>query len=274
MIYQVSNNDFVKQKIGGWTLYTNKSFPSKKIQALIPAGDLNGVRGPFERVIASRFARVYKCSASFKGLRNDFYFKQFLYRSPLDFIKHLFRPGRAIRSLKASIVLDKCGLLSPEVIAVGQRKIGPVVLKSFLITRSIENSLSLTELVLNTKVCLKEKRQFLSELGSVIGRMHSAGVFHGDLRAGNILIKKTNDKYRFYFLDNERTRQFKRLPNKLRVKNLVQINMFRIFELSITDRMRFYKSYLNENKDAIDSPKSLAKEVARKTDERLKSKPL
>lgn len=265
---------FDKVKVAGWTLYINKYFPSVNIEPFLEAGDLNGVRGPFERVAASRFARVFKCSVSFKGLRNDLYFKQFLYRSPLDFIKHIFRPGRAARSLKASVMLEYCGLLSPEIVAMGQRKIGPIVIRSFLLTRSVENSASPYDYVRGDIPDLADRRLFISRLGAVIGRMHSAGIVHGDLRPGNILIKKSQDRFLFYFLDNERTRRFKVLPRKLRIKNLVQINMIRNNELCATDRMRFYKSYLRENNGAIDTPKELAKIVAKRTAQRLKNKPL
>jgi hypothetical protein len=68
--------------------------------------------------------------------------------------------------------------------------------------------------------------------------------------------------------------RFKTLPEKLRIKNLVQINMFRLNNLCVVDRMRFYKSYLAENKDAVVNPKELARIVAEKTARRLKSKPL
>lgn len=275
MTYQVNKIcAFNKVKFAGWSLYINKYFPSLNIEPFLEAGDLNGVRGPFEPIAASRFARVFKCSASFKGLRNDLYFKQFLYRSPLDFIKHIFRPGRAARSRKASVMLEDCGLLSPEIVAMGQRKIGTIVIKSFLLTRSVENSASLYEYVHGDKLNPSDRKTFITQLGTVIGRMHSAGIFHGDLRPGNILIKESQGSFAFYFLDNERTRRFKVLPEKLRIKNLVQINMFRINELCATDRMRFYKSYLTENTGEIDTPKELAKIVAEKTTRRLKSKPI
>jgi len=57
--------------------------------------------------------------------------------------------------------------------------------------------------------------------------MHAGGIFHGDLSIGNVLVVREEQKWRFFFIGNERTKKFYRLHARLRLKNLVQINMFR-----------------------------------------------
>ena len=106
----------------------------------------------------------------------------------------------------------------------------------------------------------------MSRLGETIGKMHAAGIFHGDLRSGNVFVKKVDDEWEFFLLDNERTKKYNRIRNRLRLKNLVQINMFKE-GLSRTDRMRFFKAYLNEN-PTIDR-NVWANRIMRKTDVRL-----
>jgi tRNA A-37 threonylcarbamoyl transferase component Bud32 len=99
--------------------------------------------------------------------------------------------------------------------------------------------------------------------------MHAKGIFHGDLRLGNVLAGQEGDIWRFFLLDNERTRKFDRLPFGLRVKNLVQVNMVRKGNISYTDRMRFFREYCAETKISKKQSKSLAEKVVEKTNWRL-----
>lgn len=221
--------------------------------------------------MASKFARVYKGAISFNGQTHNLYIKQYLYRSAVDFLKHIFRPSRAMRSLKASQMLATENLLSPEVIAMGQLRKGPFVAKSFLITRSIENAPTLTTWIAEADD-FKTKKRFIRQLAEKIGKMHAANISHGDLRTGNILVKTVGDGWDFYLLDNERTVKYNKLPDKLRIKNLVQLNMLTDKNLTNTDTARFYKTYLQQNQTNIPNPKELAKKVNKKTEERLKKK--
>ena len=267
--------DFEKVRLSGWTLYVNRAFAAGcSAKQLLGDNCLDGVRGPFAQVPASKFARVFKCSVKFSGLTQNLYLKQYLYRSAWDFVKHLFRPNRARRALNAAIMLQENGFDSPEIAAMGQMPCGMLSIKSFLITRAIENKNDLTEICgkfEGRKHDLADKRRFICDLGRTIGRIHAAGIFHGDLRAGNVLAEKNNGNWQFFFLDNERTRKFKTLPKRLRLKNLVQINMLQ-HEVTITDRFRFYKSYLKENENILCISKTIAAKVAHKTQHRLKGK--
>ncbi len=99
--------------------------------------------------------------------------------------------------------------------------------------------------------------------------MHAKGIFHGDLRLGNILARQEKTCWRFFFLDNERTKKFDSLPFKLRVKNLVQVNMVPKVCVSNTDRMRFFREYCAENKISKRQSKPLTEKVVEKTNWRL-----
>ena len=122
-----------------------------------------------------------------------------------------------------------------------------------------------------TKKVIRNKRELIKAFGKTIGKMHALGIFHGDLRLGNILIRRIESGLQFFFLDNERTRKFSRLRGVLRLKNLVQVNMFRK-GISNTDRLRFFKAYLEENPAIARVRKSWAQKIIIKTDKRLTSK--
>ena len=175
--------------------------------------------------------------------------------------------------MNAAVMLNQHDLGTPEVIALGHKKIAGVCVNTFIITRSVEDAKPLYECIpIIANASISVRHRFLRELGETIGRMHEAGIFHGDLRAGNILVKEAGPYWKFYLLDNERTKKFNTLPRKLRVKNLVQINMLPSKLINRTDRMRFFKSYLKAHKTPISKPKQLVRNAAEKTIIRLSKK--
>jgi tRNA A-37 threonylcarbamoyl transferase component Bud32 len=198
------------------------------------------------------------------------YLKEYFYRSWWDFVKHLFRRSRARRAMRAGLMLAENGFESPPVIAIGRRKFAFFTTRSFMVTLEVENTRSVYQIVRQARHRSREKRSFARALGRTVGRMHAEGIFHGDLRPGNVLARKERDGWRIFFLDNERTKRFRRLPKRLRLKNLVQINMFEPGEVSNTDRMRFFKEYWAENKKDEATRTALIKKVLEKTRRRLR----
>ncbi len=60
------------------------------------------------------------------------------------------------------------------------------------------------------------------------------------------------------------------LPGWLRIKNLVQINMWYKNDMSFSDRARFFKAYKNLNPGSEAKHKKLAIKVAEKTEKRMR----
>jgi tRNA A-37 threonylcarbamoyl transferase component Bud32 len=104
----------------------------------------------------------------------------------------------------------------------------------------------------------------------MVGRMHAQNIFHGDLRFGNILVKQENEKFIFFLLDNERTKKFKKLPHRLRLKNLVQIYISQT-DASDSDRTIFRDAYLAQQNTKLDGEK-LAAEITAGIERRLARK--
>jgi len=275
MTYRSNHTRFEKIRISGWTMRVNPNFGKSSIGEFVPPAEhVDGVRGPFNRVDASEYARVFKCSVVFGGRCRNFYVKQFLYRSTWDFVKHIFRPSRARRAFSGSMILAEHQLGVPETVAFGERRFGPVCVSNFLVTRELNKADDLAACFKNSwqrqsPDVLCNKRRFIRTLGETVGRMHREGIFHGDMRAGNVFAKNTEAAWQFFFLDNERTRKFNKLPRRLRIKNLVQVNMLESGNISNTDRMRFFASYLKQNGDVRMRWKDLARKVISKTRRRL-----
>lgn len=189
-----------------------------------------------------------------------------------------FRKSRAYRAMEGTVRLLEKGFLSPDLIAAGDIKKNLVPEGSFLITEWLEGCRDVYRFfdeIFDAPLSeyLQKKRDFIKTAGRLVGKMHKIGIFHGDLRVGNILLTGENNNPFFYFIDNERTKYFhNRIPSRLRGKNLVQLNMLIMPQITFTDRLRFFKAYLEENPELKPAEKELIRKTFMKTRERLQKK--
>ncbi len=253
-------------KSSGLTLQLSDDFPAK-VPSQTSRLFADGQRSSFEPLGCSKFARVFKFDLYLKGRIYSLILKQYLNRSLLDILKNFLRSCRAQRAFNAAQMLKQHGLSTPDIVVVGTKTITGVTVKNFLITSFVKNSIPLPEM-LNKETTAKD--ELVKQFGQTVGRMHAENIFHGDLRLGNVLVKKNNDKFTFVFLDNERTKKFEALPWRLRLKNLVQVNMFRD-NISDSDRTNFLDAYLAQQNIEIDKEK-LADQITARTNKRLAAK--
>ncbi len=266
---------FTNTHVSGWKLKINERFPADISGKLHDKYVLDNVRGPFEEIAASEFARTYKCSVGFAGRSETIYIKHYLNRSWKDIVKRLFRKGRAQRTFEASLMLQNNSFNATQIVALGKLGISPVTLKSVLITREVKDAKAIFELLDEfwdpSGNDLLQRHELIEALGTTIGKMHSKGISHGDLRMGNVLAKQTDSQWQFFFLDNERTVKYKTIPDRLIIKNLVQVNMFRR-NIDDSDRERFIKAYFAEFQISEDKKRTLLAKVSSKTNKRLEGK--
>jgi tRNA A-37 threonylcarbamoyl transferase component Bud32 len=268
---------FDKIQGGNYTLYIHRNFRNDIFEQALLDGEKE-LREHYRltTIRSSKFARVYKFTVRFDDVDKRVYFKQYLCRSVWDFVKDFVRASRAERAFKATEMLDENGFDVPTIIAMGRFRHGFCHTTNFLVTLEIEDAEQIyqfiSDLQKDGKLETRDRRELIRAFGQAIGKMHAKGIFHGDLRLGNILARQEKGRWRFFFLDNERTRKFYRLPARLRLKNLVQVNMFPPAAMSNTDRMRFFREYWAENEKAKIKKADLVEKVLKKTRRRLGKK--
>ncbi len=203
-----------------------------------------------ERVRSSKHACVWKLKAEKEPLSAKFFYA----RGVRD--KLVLRTSRAKRALTGNMILMQHGFLVPAIVAQGDVIQGLNVVENFFVTQWLEGCPDIETHMKNqfrpliVGEALRMKRNLIRYLGATIGKMHRTGIFHGDLRPGNILVKGTGAKPDLYFIDNERTKYFRRaIPDYFRRKNLVQLNMIGLSSITAGDRLRFMMSYITENPD-------------------------
>ncbi|MHC4604060.1 MAG: lipopolysaccharide kinase InaA family protein [Planctomycetota bacterium] len=272
------DSGFDKIRRNNCTLLINKNFRNDNLEQALSAGEKTlQERYELTRVFSSDTSRVHKFTVRFAGVERGLYFKQYLCRSACDFIKHLVRASRAKRAFKATLILEKNGFEAPAVVAMGECKSGFFDRKNFLVTFEVENAKQIYQFIPDklesfTKEQLQDKRELIRAFGRTVGRMHAAGIFHGDLKLVNVLARQEKNGWRLFFIDNERTKKFYRLPPWLRLKNLVQVNIPPRETLGRTDQMRFFKAYMSENPKIQDNWKRWGKKAIIKTNWRLEKR--
>ena len=255
-------------KLSGWKIELSEDFPLSFESVIASSVNLpDGQRSSFEKLASSKFAIVTKFNILFRAKVYNLILKRYLNRGLLDILK-AFICTRGQKAFSAGQILRKSGFLTPPVAACCQKSCAGFTTADFLITAEISDSIPLSQLF--SEVSGNERQVLIEQFGQTVGLMHNQKIFHGDLRLGNILVKKNESKFDFYFLDNERTKKFRKLPMRLRVKNLVQVFMLRE-TLTDADRSLFLTSYLAQQQIPIDKDK-LAKKVISKTAKRLAAK--
>lgn len=201
------------------------------------------------------------------------YYKEFLSRSPFENIKTLFRGSRCQRAIRRGELLKEKGFNTPAIHCWGKKGH-----RYFMITEGVDAVSLSTHIEKNWIPLLagKElvaKRELIEKLGNEIGTLHKTGICHGDLRPSNVLVEKTEQHISFHFIDNERSSFFKKIPRRLVVKNLVQLNMIFVSNVSRQDRLRFFHAY-SKTYSRFDTGEKMAvmKAVYERTMERLAKK--
>jgi tRNA A-37 threonylcarbamoyl transferase component Bud32 len=154
-----------------------------------------------------------------------------LYRLPGGrFLKRL-RRGRAARYWRAAHGLAVRGLGTPRLLACGPAWVAGEWVDAPDLHAFVRDRLG--------ALGRAERDRFLGRLARDLRRAHALGVFHGDLKATNVLVRDGD----FLFVDLDALRFRKEVPERERMLNLAQLNASLTPPLTRTDRLRFLRAY-------------------------------
>jgi len=171
------------------------------------------------------------------------FYKAFLPRNKFEKIKAIIRGNRSKRACKQADILHKAGLPSPEILCWGRGRRNVFLISEGFCGVGFFQYLKMNLLPPLSKEKIRKKRLLLKEAGSLIGKMHSMGIVHGDLRQNNLLVKEVENGFQFSLIDNESNRKWWFIPRSKILKNLVQFSIFSDNLLTKTDLMRLYNAY-------------------------------
>ncbi len=261
--------NFIFERAGPWRVYRHQTLHKDKF----PTGE--GSEPPIvprlnerQKITSSHHSHVYKAGLNNGGKNLSVYYKSMDFKSLRDAIKQQLSKSRAIKAFEAELLLQSLNFNAPSTLLTGWRQRIGFKDSFFTLSAALINYDDLYKTVEQLKDNPSaQKRVFIEQLAATIARMHKENIGHGDLRAGNIMCQQSAS-WQFSFLDNERTRQYKKLPDNIRIKNLVQLNLLLSPVISKTDRQRFFNHYSTHCYGQTDT--DLLCKVINKTRKRLK----
>jgi len=210
------------------------------------------------------------------------FLKRYNRKSLWERCKNLFRRSRAMRVWRSGYALEMLGIPTPRTICVLEKRVGPLLLESFILTEWIEGSVGLDDFFRDR--CAKESSDPLDnrertalrrEIARLFRELHSHGISHGDLKGRNILVDPGEPapfSPRFADLDALTTRpvRFKRS----RINDLSRL-LFSVYpHASLLEQVRFFQDYARGEPALWEDRRGWFKAIARRTRRKLVEKGL
>ena len=169
--------------------------------------------------------------------------KGYRFRGPVYALVNLFRTSRALKSWIAANGLIVRGLLTPQPLAMIEKRFGPILRENFYICRWLDQAPELNTYITGRQWAQPDKKQFIRSLAHTIARLHAQGIYHGDLKSNNILVRTHAASWDFFFIDLDRVSFSRSLTFQRRANNLAQINASVADVMTLRDRLHFFRMY-------------------------------
>ena len=136
------------------------------------------------------------------------------YKKPSIFTGFIYKFLQKSKAYRAYEYGSKISEFTPEVVARIEY-FQPFLKKSYLICNQFDFEFNLQKPLFYNHI---DKNEIFRQFANFVYKLHEKQVFHKDLSPGNILVKKTAEKYEFKIVDINRM-VFKKLSIKQRAKN-------------------------------------------------------
>ena len=145
--------------------------------------------------------------------------------------------SKSIREGRLLKILPRAGIGSPQWIAAGEDNRG----RAFLLLRECIDFVDLRVFLRNLQ-SLDARKQFLSELGKKVAKIHCAGFDHPDLFSKHIIVNTRN--HEVVFLDWQRSRRWQEVPRTRRLRELAALQATLAEDLiTFPERFLVFQSY-------------------------------
>lgn len=192
--------------------------------------------------------------------------KHYRYQGWFYVLKSIFTPSRAISSLRTAVLFSLLEIKTAKTVAVVEKKRGLLLNESYLFMEDISRHLGLPEFIEENFTPplsidkVQQKRNFIKGFAKFLIMLHEKGIYQKDLKATNILVeKKSLGEGDFWLIDLDKVLFLKKVSRRRKIKNLCQINTSLPWQVTLTDRMRFFHHYTGKKYLGKEEKKTIKK---------------
>ncbi len=147
--------------------------------------------------------------------------------------------------------LHTLGIDTMDIVGFSQKGINPANIKSFLITKELDNTTSLEDYCMNwpdLAPSYREKQVLLKKVAEIVKKMHENGLNHRDLYICHFLLRKktkeAEDDSHLFLIDLHKAQIREKVPERWLIKDLSAL-YFSAMHIGLTSRdfLRFVKIY-------------------------------
>lgn len=199
----------------------------------------------------SHSARVSRAELTTNHGRLAVIIKRPLARNQRRKFRMLFGTSRSRRGWKTGYALLNRDIPAARPLAMLERRLGPLVLDSVLITEQIGDSRDLeahlrgSYAVLEPRAWSRHKRVLSSLLARRLRQLAERGFIHRDCKAQNVLVRE-QPRLNLIWIDMDGIRRVHHvsLKDELRALARLHVSLSEVPGVTRTDRIRFLKTYL------------------------------
>lgn len=203
------------------------------------------------------------------GERRDLAVKLHRWRGVRGALSDWWRASRAVRAGRGRARLTPCGVDSPALLAIAERRRAGVVLESWELSEFRADAEPLPAALARRGGEARSRRALLAALGDLVGVLHAAGIDHPDLKPSNLLVGPDGA---LALLDLDALVPPRRLGWRRRVRALGQLEAYArdlAPGLARADRLRVLRAYLARNPALRGERGRLAREASAWAESRI-----
>ncbi|HHT9118926.1 MAG TPA: lipopolysaccharide kinase InaA family protein [Candidatus Hypogeohydataceae bacterium YC41] len=255
-----NSTSFTVEDYDGWKVYRRRDFSTKEIFKLLKAYEdsVQGIAqgksqaGPQQQVRSGHATMDKGIKTTNKthleileSESGKICVKHYWCKGILDYLKDMAGLSRARRAWITGNGLVARGVPTAHPLALVE---GPG--EAFLLSRALTDFPRLDHYILANyrvtpdKSTAQKKRNFITAIAQAVRQLHDKRIYHGDLKACNILVEEfPQGTWQFYLIDYDRVLFDSEISFRRKAKNLAQLHTSIPWCINRTDRMRFYREY-------------------------------
>ena len=136
--------------------------------------------------------------------------------------KYYFIPARAFRAAIAAQRVEAAGIMTPRVLAAGEKRRAHFLLAGYLLTDAVEDTRDLMAFTVRSPEAPARMPSVIAEAARVAAALHAHGFYHGDLKLVNLYRAGNDGQFGVWDLDSAQLFDGE-VPRELVVRELGRI---------------------------------------------------